>query len=124
MHHLSLVSADAKMHWSGVPFATGRSHTDNDPPVLLNLTRPGLETLLRRLVLSSCPNVKYMQGSVTALTKSETSADAINSVRIRSRAGDEGTLPATLVVGKSSGCPILLAQSYCNANPKTVPALH
>ncbi|KAF8492268.1 hypothetical protein JB92DRAFT_3147513 [Gautieria morchelliformis] len=93
-----LISGDAKMHWSGLPFAAGSDQSPVNARMLVNLTRAGFETLLRRLVLSSCPNVKYVPGSVTALNTSETSPDAISSVRIRSCVGDESTLPAALVV--------------------------
>ncbi|KAF8479823.1 hypothetical protein JB92DRAFT_3102191 [Gautieria morchelliformis] len=94
-----VVSADTKFHVAGVPIeAPWHQYTANNFPTITTLTRAGLETLLRRLVLATCPNVQYVPGTVIALVRSESSADAIDSVRVRSREGEESNIPATLVI--------------------------
>ena len=67
---------------------------------MTSLTRPAFETILRRLVLAVCPNVRYIAGTVIGLVKFESSGD-LRSVRIRSREGDERLVSAVLVVGRT-----------------------
>ncbi|KAF8492265.1 hypothetical protein JB92DRAFT_3003916 [Gautieria morchelliformis] len=94
-----VVSADTKFHVAGVPIeAPWHQYTANNFPTITTLTRAGLETRLRRLVLATCPNVKYVPGAVISLVRSESSGDAIDSVRVRSRDGEESNIPATLVI--------------------------
>ncbi|KAF8492267.1 hypothetical protein JB92DRAFT_3003922 [Gautieria morchelliformis] len=88
-----VVPADTKFHVAGVPIeAPWHQYTANNFPTA------GLETLLRRLVLATCPNVKYVPGTVIALVRPESSGDAIDSVRVRSREGEESNILATLVI--------------------------
>ncbi|KAF8529996.1 hypothetical protein JB92DRAFT_2859327 [Gautieria morchelliformis] len=94
-----VISADYKLHVAGVPIeAPWHQYTANNFPTITSLTRAGLETFIRRLVLATCPNVKYVPGAVIALVRSESSADAIDSVRVRSREGEESNILATLVI--------------------------
>jgi hypothetical protein len=108
LSRVSFVPADAKMHWSGVPIRPPwHQYTVDNVPTVATLTRAGYETVIRRMV-STCSNVKYIPGAVTGLVRSDSSAETIDSVRIRSRDGEVSTLPATLVVGMAL-CPSLSA---------------
>ena len=91
------------MYYSGMPIkAPWHQYKDRtDFPAFANLRRAGFETTLRRLVITTCPNVKYMTGAVTALLKSEASTENVDAVRVRSLDGEESSLSATLVIGKS-----------------------
>jgi hypothetical protein len=64
------------------------------------MTRPAYETLLRRLVLSTCTNVEFITGSITSLQPASTSWESVAYVSFRT-ASDAETLqvPAALVVG-------------------------
>ncbi|KAF8497277.1 hypothetical protein JB92DRAFT_2987843 [Gautieria morchelliformis] len=94
-----VVSADNKFHVAGVPIEAPRQqYTANNFPTLTSLSRDGFEPLIRRLVLATCPNVKYLAGTVIALVRSESSGDAIDSVRVRSCEGEESSISATLVI--------------------------
>ena len=64
------------------------------------MTRPAYETLLRRLVLSTCTNVEFITGSVTSLQPASTSWESVAYVSCK-KASDTETLqfPAALVVG-------------------------
>jgi hypothetical protein len=66
----------------------------------MNLTRPGYETLLRRLVLSTCTNVEWITGSVVSLQPESSSWEKLASVSIRKSNGAEPmVVPAALVAG-------------------------
>lgn len=66
----------------------------------MNISRPGFETLLRKLVMSSCPNVRYIPGTVTGLIQAQSSS-AIAGVRVRNTVGEQGVLLASLLIGTS-----------------------
>ncbi|KAF8529794.1 hypothetical protein JB92DRAFT_2859630 [Gautieria morchelliformis] len=94
-----VVSADHKFHVAGVRLeAPWHQYTANNFPTTTSLSRDGFEPLIRRLVLATCPNVKYVPGAVIALVRSESSADVIDSVRVRSRESEESNVTATLVI--------------------------
>lgn len=84
---------------SGISFADqfppkeGRMH-----PTTVRITRAGFETLLRRLVMSSCRNVRYLAGTVLGLEQAD-SANEITGVRVRTTMKEEITLPAILTIG-------------------------
>ncbi|KIM89717.1 hypothetical protein PILCRDRAFT_194199 [Piloderma croceum F 1598] len=90
-----LDSGDPGLRISGIPvlFPTGIPQT-------IWMTRPAYETLLRRLVLSTCSNVEFITGSVTSLQPASTSWESVAYVSFRT-ASDAETLqvPAALVVG-------------------------
>lgn len=62
-------------------------------------TRPVLEITLRRMLMVNYRNVVYHSGSVTGLVRSESSGTRLCAVRIKSRAGEEHNIAASLVVG-------------------------
>lgn len=84
---------------SGIPFADqfppkeGRVH-----PTTVRITRAGFEALLRRLVMSSCQNVRYLAGTVLGLEQAD-SVNEITGVRVRTATKEEITLPAILAIG-------------------------
>ena len=76
--------------------------TDDAFSDTLYLSREGYERLLRRLVLSSSPRIKWMTGTVTNVNTAVGDPTIISSVDVRSPSGLEQTIPAELVVGKFS----------------------
>ncbi|KAF8574755.1 hypothetical protein K439DRAFT_1624087 [Ramaria rubella] len=87
------------VHWSGIPgvppFPLG---PNTRTPKLFTLTRPALETLLRRLVIKACPNIKYVCGTATGLLLRENRDNTIASVRVRSQNGEDNIISTTFVV--------------------------
>ncbi|GJJ12742.1 hypothetical protein Clacol_006987 [Clathrus columnatus] len=100
---------------AGKFFATP-TYPDFVPPSM-NISRPGFETLLRKLVLTSCPNVRYVSGTVTGLIQAQ-SSNAIAGVRIRNT-GEESILLASLIIGPASaGLRWLKELAKANGNQK------
>ncbi|GJJ16097.1 hypothetical protein Clacol_010376 [Clathrus columnatus] len=81
---------------SGIPLVLPKFASEEKVPRTVAITRPTFETILRKLVLESCPNLTYICGSVIGLVKDST-ADDIRGVRIRKSTG-ETIVPASLVL--------------------------
>jgi hypothetical protein len=64
-------------------------------------SRPGLETMLRRLVLGNgqYPNIKQVVGTVTGVRRASDDPTRLGEVTVRTKEG-EMTLPAALVAGQ------------------------
>lgn len=86
--------------FSGLPLSLPSYPKDNIP-VTLRLNRPAFETLIRRLVLNSCKNVRYLAGAALGLEKAIGSSIS-TGVRVRLPEGEEITLPVLLAVGMPS----------------------
>lgn len=81
---------------SGIPFADdfppkGRTH-----PTTVRITRAGFEIMLRRLVMNSCENVRYVAGTVLGLEQTD-NTNVITGVRVKT-ASKEITLSAILAI--------------------------
>jgi hypothetical protein len=64
------------------------------------MTRPVYETLLRRLLLSTCTNVEYLTGTVTSLQPASSGWDNITSVSVKTISDEKLLLISTsFVVG-------------------------
>lgn len=83
---------------SGLPLALP-SYPGYDNVITFRMNRPGFETLLRRLVMNSCKNVKYMAGDALGLEKASGADNMITGVHVRAWKGEEITLPAVLAIG-------------------------
>lgn len=72
---------------------------DPDAPKTLWITREALETLLRRLLVDSRPNVTFVTGAVTGFERNEGDASRLKGVRIESVEGGAKTVEGAFVVG-------------------------
>ncbi|GJJ12722.1 hypothetical protein Clacol_006966 [Clathrus columnatus] len=87
--------------YSGKPFIIP-SYPSGQVPMTVAMRRPLFETLVRRLIMNSCKNVRYLPGTVVGLTKdSSASPNAITGVQIHTSEKENISLSATLVVGTS-----------------------
>ncbi|KAF8523552.1 hypothetical protein BU17DRAFT_43743, partial [Hysterangium stoloniferum] len=64
------------------------------------MSRPAFETLLRRMIHSTCPNVRYVAGNVTDLVVDHSThqSNVVSAVNVRAFRGEEQTIQASLVV--------------------------
>lgn len=113
------------VYLAGKPFAKP-AYPDFVPPSM-NISRPGFETLLRKLVLTSCPNVRYISGTVTGLIQAQSSS-AIAGVRVRNATnGEESILLASLLIDctgpASAGLKWLKELATVNGNRETLSQL-
>jgi hypothetical protein len=75
---------------------------NNDLPKTIVGSRPGVESLLRQLVIGrkEYPNIEQIIGTVTGVTRSSTDPTHLQNVTVRASEGNI-SLPAALVVGSS-----------------------
>ncbi|GJJ12723.1 hypothetical protein Clacol_006967 [Clathrus columnatus] len=83
--------------FSGKPFIIP-SYPSGQVPVTVAMRRPVFETLVRRLIMNSCKNVRYFPGTVVGLTKDLPNSNAVTGVRIHTSEKQNIVLSATLVV--------------------------
>jgi hypothetical protein len=97
---LSIAPLETVVHLSGVPLLPpyNRYPRGSLPGVIL-ASRAVFETTLRRMVLTTCPNVSYRAGSVIELVRSESPTNRLAGVKLRTVVGEEQHIPALLVVG-------------------------
>lgn len=98
--------ADWKFTPSGIPFPFPREEFNEETmPRALFLTRHGFETLLRKLVVKHCPQVKFVNGTVEGINPSSGSdRTVLESVTIQDSRGEKSwQQDAALVVGTSRG---------------------
>ncbi|KAF8510624.1 hypothetical protein JB92DRAFT_2831512 [Gautieria morchelliformis] len=67
-------------------------------PRVILASRAAFETTLRRMVLTTCPNVSYHAGSVIGLVRSESPTNRLAGVKLRTVVGEEQHISALLVV--------------------------
>ncbi|KAG8853751.1 hypothetical protein FRB96_008005 [Tulasnella sp. 330] len=73
----------------------------DDPPQTLSLSRPAYETLLRRLVKKSQPNVSFMTATAVAIRGAEARGfSKVDNVTIQLEGGATEEINAELVVGE------------------------
>ena len=63
------------------------------------ITRESYERVLRSCVLKSSPRIKWITGTATGISVSQDDPSRVESVSIRTRSGEEQTVPAALVIG-------------------------
>ena len=63
------------------------------------ITRESYERVLRNCVLKSSPRIKWITGTATGISVSQDDPSRVESVSIRTRSGEEQTVPAALVIG-------------------------
>ncbi|GJJ12696.1 hypothetical protein Clacol_006940 [Clathrus columnatus] len=89
--------------------------------------RPGFETLLRRLIMHSCENVRYLAGTALGLEQASGS-DQVTGVHIRTAEGKRVTLSAALVIdctgASSSGLRWLKDLAAVAGNEKALEKLN
>ncbi len=74
---------------------------NGDLPKTIFVSRPGLETLIRRLVLGGqYRNIKQIIGTVTGLVRNASDLQYLNQVTVRTVEGAR-TINAAMVVGES-----------------------
>ncbi|KAG8880664.1 hypothetical protein FRB97_000618 [Tulasnella sp. 331] len=76
--------ADWKFTPSGIPFPVPyEEYNEETMPKALFFTRPGFETLLRKLVVKHCPQVKFIHGTVDGINPSSNDRTILESVTIQ-----------------------------------------
>ena len=64
------------------------------------VTRETYERILRGFVLGSSTRIRWITGTATGISLSRDDRDRVDCVSIRTRSGDEITVPAALVIGR------------------------
>jgi hypothetical protein len=99
----SILPADFNFHNWGRPTIVPYEEYNNDLPKTIVGSRPGVESLLRQLVIGrkDYPGIEQLVGTVTGVTRSSADPTRLHDVIVRT---NEGTisLPAALVVGSFS----------------------
>jgi hypothetical protein len=98
----SVLAADiSKIILSGYKIPAPYEDYQGNLPKMAFPSRPGLETMLRRLVLGNdrYPNIEQVVGTVTGVRRAPDDPTRLEEVTIRTKEG-EMTLPAALVVGQ------------------------
>jgi len=97
-----LVPLDFQIYWSGIPFPLKASWRGLTPPNVLGMSRPGLETMLRRLIMMSCANVSCMAGTVTSLVQ-KPGTTTTQGVKVRTAWGDREQIISAAFVADCTG---------------------
>ncbi|KIJ42124.1 hypothetical protein M422DRAFT_31490 [Sphaerobolus stellatus SS14] len=97
-----LVPHDFQVYWSGIPFPMSDVWKGKEAPHVLGISRPLLETTLRRLVLESSPNVCYIAGSVVSMIQMGKD-NVIQGVSIRPAGSSEVVQIAATMVADCTG---------------------
>ena len=63
------------------------------------ITRESYERVLRSCVLKSSPRIKWITGTARGISVPQDDPSRVESVSIRTRSGEEQTVPAALVIG-------------------------
>ncbi|KAJ7457464.1 hypothetical protein FB451DRAFT_1353732 [Mycena latifolia] len=86
-----------RFHHSGVPFRIPWSTFKSGLPKTMHLSRPGFETLIRRLVLdrSTYPNIEFMAGTVTDVQPDPMNHSRLSTVVVRTESRTQ-KFPAAL----------------------------
>ncbi|KIJ37098.1 hypothetical protein M422DRAFT_50721 [Sphaerobolus stellatus SS14] len=95
-----LVNGPLNIYMNGYPMANPSWRAKNED--LVFVTRPILETAIRRLTLQACSNVKYLCGTVTSLLRASKTGP-VDGVQIRLPNGQESTILAALVIDCTGG---------------------
>jgi hypothetical protein len=99
----SILPADFNFHNWGRPTIVPYEEYNNDLPKTIVGSRPGVESLLRQLVIGrkDYPGIEQIIGTVIGVTRSSTDTTHLHDVIVRTNEGNI-SLPATLVVGSCS----------------------
>jgi hypothetical protein len=96
----SILPADFKFHGWGRLTVVPYEEYNNDLPKTIIGSRPGVESLLRQLVIGrkEYPNIEQIVGTVTGVTRSSIDPTRFSDAVVRTNEGNI-SLPATLVIG-------------------------
>ena len=97
-----IIPTDWKVFFSGKEIKPPKNEYNGDLPTIICAGRPGLETLIRRLVIGRkrYPNIEMAQGTVTGYDVDPEKPRYLSKVLFR-RASDNKiiSIPATMVIG-------------------------
>lgn len=95
----SIARANYHVHIGGGRIKFNEPDQGNKFADTLFLSRDGYECLLRRLVISNTPRIRWMTGTAVNVELADDDNTTISSVTVRSTDGSEQAVPASLVVG-------------------------